>query len=943
MYTIFLFILLAIAAVTVYFGYQKGKATQIVLGILFGVVSGIFFGLLDFWGDMWWFDALGFTGRFWKVIFSKIGFAALGAAFGGVVVYGLTLAIPKEKKRTRIASRLVAVFIGGNWGAASWDTVLKFFNRVSTDVKDPILGADTGFYLFSLPFYDSLYNLFFLLVLVAILSSCFSAFFRVRSGNIDFNPPEAVPDQVRDLYRPVFISGAVFLFVLAWGKYLNRFHLMYSSWGAVTGAGWTDVHLRLPAYWVVALLTVLLGIVLIVAPLRKRVQSSLSGINPALGNPMGLLASTGITVAGIWVVALLLIPNFFQWLRVEPNEITFEKPYIEHNIRFTRRGFRLHEIEEREFPASGNFSRQMVEENKNFFANIRLWDWRALDAVYKQFQEIRLYYEFKDVDIDRYTIGDDYRQVMVSARELQLSNLPEESRTFVNERFKYTHGNGITLTPVSEFTPEGLPNLLIRDIPPKSTHEDLKVEKPQIYYGELTDSYVVVNTEEEELDYPSGEKNVYIHYPGKGGVQMKNLWRKLVFGWKFGGTRFLLSGYPTQKSRVMFHRDIEERVNILAPFLRFDEDPYIVLANGELYWIIDGYTMSTYYPYSEPFSLTEKIQRKRTGRRLPFSPGRGNLHRINYIRNSVKTVINAFDGSVDFYMFETDDPIIRVWNKIFPDMFKKKQDMPKELFAHVRYPADMLLTQGLVYAKYHMTDPTVFYNQEDLWIRATEKYYNEVQPVQPYYIMWELPGADEPEFVLILPFTPKNRQVMIGWIAGMCDGNNYGRFLAYKFPKEKRVLGPQQVETKIDQDRFLSGQLTLWDQRGSNVIRGNVLAIPIAKTLFYVEPIYLQAETAAYPELRLVVVMHSDNLSYGNTFDEALEGLFKEDSAQVRDKKIPAEVAKASVQSLIQKANDAFENYLDHLGGKRFDEASKALKTLQQMLEQLTHDVQSAK
>jgi uncharacterized membrane protein (UPF0182 family) len=416
---------------------------------------------------------------------------------------------------------------------------------------------------------------------------------------------------------------------------------------------------------------------------------------------------------------------------------------------------------------------------------------------------------------------------------------------------------------------------------------------------------------------------------------MKNIWRKFVFGWKFGGTRFLLSGYPTAESRVMFHRDIEERVNTLAPFLNFDKDPYIVLANGKLYWIIDGYTTSTYYPYSEPFSSAETIQRKRTGRRLTFTPGRAELHGINYIRNSVKAVINAFDGTVDFYIFDADDPVIRVWNNIFPGMFKKRKDMPKELFAHVRYPADMLLTQGLVYAKYHMTDPTVFYNQEDLWIRATEKYYNEVQPVQPYYIMWEPPSADHLEYVLILPFTPKNRQVMIGWIAGMCDGENYGRFLAYKFPKEKRVLGTQQVETKIDQDRFLSGQLTLWDQRGSNVIRGNVLAIPVEKTMFYVEPIYLQAETAAYPELRLVAVMHNDNLGYGNTFDEALQGLFKEHAPEVQTKKIPIGAAEASVEALIQSANNAFENYLDYLGNKRFEDASDALKNLQQALKQL--------
>ena len=577
----------------------------------------------------------------------------------------------------------------------------------------------------------------------------------------------------------------------------------------------------------------------------------------------------------------------------------------------------------------------MVQDNQNLFSNIRLWDWRALDAVYKQFQEIRLYYEFKDVDINRYTFGGNYREVMVSAREMELSNLPLQSQTFVNRRFKYTHGYGITLTTVNEFTPEGLPHLLIKDIPPKSQYPSLEVKQPQIYYGELTSSYAIVNTKEQEFDYPSGEENVYIRYPGNGGVVLTNIWRKFLFGWKFGGTKFFLSSYPTPQSRIMFHRQIQKRVKAIAPFLYFDKDPYIVLADGKLYWIIDGYTTSKYYPYSEPFLSREMIEYRDNNRdNVLFSEIGYHLNKVNYIRNSVKVVVDAFNGSVNFYIFDADDAIIQVWAKAFPHLFKPKSEMPKALFAHVRYPIDMLLVQGLVYAKYHMSDPTVFYNQEDLWVRATEKYYSQVQPVEPYYIMWKAPDSDKLEYVLILPFTPKNRQVLIGWIAGMCDLENYGRFLAYKFPKEKWILGPQQVETKIDQDSFLSGQLTLWNQRGSNVIRGNVLAIPVEETLFYVEPIYLQAETAAYPELRLVVVMHGDNLSYAETFDKALQGLFKEAEREVplSEKAITG----SSSQALIKKANNAFEDYLKFLGEKQFNKASQALGILQQTLQQLS-------
>jgi uncharacterized membrane protein (UPF0182 family) len=522
---------------------------------------------------------------------------------------------------------------------------------------------------------------------------------------------------------------------------------------------------------------------------------------------------------------------------------------------------------------------------------------------------------------------------MVSARELDQSNLPAQSQTFVNRRFKYTHGYGLTLATVNDFTSEGLPNLLIKDIPPQTRHPELEVERPQIYYGELTHGPVVVNTKEQEFDYPSGDENRYIRYPGNGGVELSSFWRKFIYGWVFNETRLLFSSYPTPESRILFHRQINERAAMLAPFLDFDNDPYIVLADGRLYWILDAYTTSSYFPYSQPFSSLETVEyrdgggvRSLSGQVAPYLQG------ANYVRNAVKVVIDAFEGSVNFYVFEPDDPLIQAWRKAFPELFKDRKEMPVNLQAHVRYPVDLLLAQGLIYAKYHMDDPAVFYNQEDLWVRATEKYYAQVQPVQPYYVMWQLPESEQTEFVLILPFTPKNRQVLVGWIAGLSDGKNYGRFLAYKFPKEKRVLGPQQVETKIDQDRFLSGQLSLWDQRGSNVIRGNVLAIPIEETLLYVEPIYLQAETAAYPELRLVVVMHGDQISYAENFDQALEGLFGEEPP--RQQQLAAILGEGT-KELAQQANTAFEQYLQFQAEQRFQAAAEELQTLKEVLQQL--------
>jgi uncharacterized membrane protein (UPF0182 family) len=707
---------------------------------------------------------------------------------------------------------------------------------------------------------------------------------------------------------------------------------MYSSSGVVAGPVWTDVHVRLPAYVIVAILMVILALTALLPPVQRMLDQRLRGIT-ALRTPQlkaGIVVWAGI--GAVWFLALGVIPPLVQWLVVEPNEITFERPYIAHNIRFTRHGFGLHKVEERRFPATDAFTRQLVQQNQQLIDNIRLWDWRALDAVYRQFQEIRLYYEFVDVDVDRYVIDGNYRQVMVSARELEQSNLPAQSQTFVNRRFKYTHGYGLTLATVNDFTSEGLPNLLIKDIPPQTRHPELEVERPQIYYGELTHGPVVVNSEEQEFDYPSGDENRYIRYPGNGGVELSSFWRKFIYGWVFNETRLLFSSYPTPESRILFHRQINERAAMLAPFLDFDNDPYIVLADGRLYWILDAYTTSSYFPYSQPFSSLETVEyrdgggvRSLRGQVAPYLQG------ANYVRNAVKVVIDAFEGSVNFYVFEPDDPLIQAWRKAFPELFKDRKEMPVNLQAHVRYPVDLLLAQGLIYAKYHMDDPAVFYNQEDLWVRATEKYYAQVQPVQPYYVMWQLPESEQTEFVLILPFTPKNRQVLVGWIAGLSDGKNYGRFLAYKFPKEKRVLGPQQVETKIDQDRFLSGQLSLWDQRGSNVIRGNVLAIPIEETLLYVEPIYLQAETAAYPELRLVVVMHGDQISYAENFDQALEGLFGEEPPRQQS----AAILGGGTKELAQQANTAFEQYLQFQAEQRFQAAAEELQTLRDVLQQL--------
>ncbi len=944
MYTA-IFILLGVSTFTlVYQGIKRSNESQMILGILLGAITLSLSWFMNFWGEMLWFQAVGYGQRFWMATLTQGAMTLLSTVLGISIVSVLTLPVARHHRFLRWLGMGLAAFISGTWGYANWETFLKFWYGVETAITDPILEKDTGFYLFTLPFLNNLYAVLLALMIIAIAISLLAIFVHRRERmNIEFAAPRYPGEIDPKLIQGVFLNAGVLLVLLGIGKYLDRFQIMYSHWGVVQGPGWTDVNIRLPAYNIIMVITFLAGLSFLVPYTRRRflqwvVRQQFFSASAYPFLPGVLL----LFVFAIWFIGLTAIPRLFQWLRVEPNEITFEKPYIAHNIAFTRQGFRLHEVEDRQFPAADTFTPDMVERNAEIFDNIRLWDWRALDDVYRQFQEIRLYYEFHNVDIDRYMIDGQYREVMVSAREMEPGNLPQQSQTFINQRFKYTHGYGITLTNVNEFTSQGLPNLLIKNIPPVSTYESLKVERPEIYYGELTDEHVIVNSAESEFDYPQGEENTYVHYQGTGGVQLSNFWRKFIYGYKFDGSRLLFSSYPTDESRIMFHRQISDRVKTLAPFLQFENDPYIVLVNGQLKWMVDAYTTSKHYPYSEPFTAQESIEYEEgNSDRLLVTQLSQQLRGINYIRNSVKVVVDAYNGDVDFYIYDPDDPLIQVWAQIFPELFHPKEEMPEELKKHVRYPEEMLLTQGLVFAKYHMTDPEVFYNQEDLWVRATEKYYNQVQPVQPYYIMWKQPGAEKQQFVLILPFTPKNRQVLIGWIAGMCDPENYGEFVAYQFPKEKRVLGPQQVETKIDQNSFLSSQLTLWDQRGSNVIRGNVLAIPVEETIIYVEPIYLQSETAAYPELRLVVVMHNDNLSYASTFEEALQGLFGEAVAEtVGPETIVGEMlqptpAEEADQSLVQQANDAFERYLELTGQKQFNEAAAELDRLQRLLQEL--------
>jgi len=948
-YTFFIMLLIITSSIFFYRGVSKKRKGLIISGLLIAISTFVFFAFLNFWADKLWYDSLGFQSRFWTEVLARLFSFITGAGLSMLLIFLFTLTIKQFNGKMRWAIVSVSGLYGGLRWAGNWQNILKFLNSQSSGISDPIHSLDAGFYMFTLPFLDFITGFTIVLGLMMLALAVLS---KLRSG-MDFlsHSPRAIFDRMEQDETafeprsggPALPLAIIFLFTTAGaGFYLNRFHLLYNSGGIIDGPGWTDVNIRIPLLALTSGLTILLSLTILIPGIRKiyskpLAKTGLSRYSEQLQSGIGLSS----LILTLWFLLLGIIPWGAQTLFVRPNEITYERPYIKHNIENTLQGYKLSEITEKEFDVSENLTQESLQNNPGILNNIRLWDWRALKSVYSQFQEIRLYYKFNDIDIDRYMLEDEYRSIMISAREMDTSNLPEKSQTFVNKRFKYTHGYGVAMNTVNEFTPSGLPHFLIKDIPPQNEYPSLAVERPEIYYGESTQSYVVANSTEKEFNYPSGDANAYSSYQGVGGVPISNFFRKFLFGWKFKSTQFLFSGYQTPESRIMFNRNIHDRVQKAAPFLKFDRDPYIVLSKGKLYWIYDAYTFSRRFPYSRHFRGETFSNNQTVYTENPTQ----DFYNINYIRNSVKVIIDPYNGNMDFYIYD-DDSIIEVWNKIYPDMFHPKEDMPLDLQRHVRYPSDLLLVQGSIYAKYHMQDPEVFYNQEDLWVRATEKYYNNVRPVEPYYVMWQQPGRETPEFVNMLPYTPKNRQVLISWIAGTSDPENYGEFIAYKFPKDKRILGTQQVETKIDQDSFLSGQLTLWDQRGSNVIRGNVLVIPLDGTIVYIEPIYLQSETAAYPELRLVAVMHNDNLSYAESFTEALSGLFKQgdNRAEItgesgtRDSTATGSSTKpfsGDAGDLAKKAQQAFNSYLTAQGNKDFDSAAESLKDLQDSLQQL--------
>ncbi|MDQ0287645.1 uncharacterized membrane protein (UPF0182 family) [Desulfofundulus luciae] len=790
---------------------------------------------------------------------------------------------------------LIPAFLTALAVTDNWMIVQQFLHSTPFNLKDPIFHRDVGFYVFQLPFYHFIYRL---LLWTSVLSLLAVSGIYALIGGTAQNGWKSIFRFEQAKYHLSGLAAAFFL-LRAWGYRLDQYMLLYSGRGVVYGPGYTDIHANLLAYKVLFVLALACtGIIL---------------LNIFLSRFRLVLYTIGFLVVGSIVLGSIY-PAAVQKFIVVPNEMNREKPYIENAIKFTRLAYKLDSIERKSFPAGRELTAQDLKNNQDTINNIRLWDYRPLQQTYSQLQEMRLYYQLKNIDIDRYIIDGRYRQVMVAARELNQSQLPPQAQTWVNLHLKYTHGYGIVMSPVNEVTREGLPRFLIKDIPP-ATHTDLKIERPEIYFGEVTDNYVIVNTKSPEFDYPKGDENAWSTYQGNKGVKVGSLGRRLLFAISFGDYRLFLSGDITNESQVLYYRNIYERVPKLVPFLTYDRDPYIVLANGKLYWMWDAYTTTNMFPCAEPYN-----------------------HRLNYIRNAVKVVVDAYDGSVDFYIADKDDPIIQTYSKIFPGVFRPLAEMPEALRAHTRYPEDLFMIQAQKYAIYHMEDYRIFYNKEDKWDRPTEIVEDKEELMEAYYIITRLPGEKEPEYIQILPFIPQNKKNMVAWLAGRSDGPNYGRLLVYEFPKQELVYGPMQIEARINQDTTISQQLSLWDQRGSRVFRGNLLVIPVKDSLLYVEPLYLQAEQSKMPELRRVIVVHGDQVVMEPTLEEALKRIFSEGKGETGQTTPGAQPATGdqSVAELAREASRLYDQAMEKLRGGDWAGYGESLQQLKRVINELT-------
>lgn len=770
----------------------------------------------------------------------------------------------KDLKIMKLIPLFVSVVVGFvislGW-FIQWDKVLLYLSRQPFGSFDPIFHKDIGFYFFVYPLWLVIKNWLFVLLIATMISVGFIyahyKAFSINGLRIKINTG------VRVHISFLLVCLAV---IVAWGYKLDMYGVLFSPSGIVFGAGYTDLYADLIGLRILFIISLVLSFLFLFNIIKQSVV---------------IPVATVVLMIIIYIIMRGFYPALMSQFIVKPNEIEKERPFIQYNIDFTRKAYGLDKIIEKDIDIAENISEKELKSNVDTLENVRLWDTRPLLKTLSQLQEIRLYYDFNDVDIDRYWINGKYQQVMLSARELDSDKLPVRAQNWINQKLTYTHGYGLVMMPVNKVSREGLPEFYIYDIPQKK-NIDIDINSLAIYFGESTNKYIITNTTAKEFDYPSGENNQYATFLGDKGIRLDSFWKKLVFAIKFNELKILFSGYIKPESKVHFDRNIMVRAKKIAPFLAFDRDPYAVVVNGQLYWFLDAYTISSKYPYSEPFQ-----------------------GQYNYIRNSVKVIINAYTGKIDFYIVE-NEPLITAYSKIFPNLFKSVEDLDKAFISHFRYPVDLFSVQARMYSSYHMTEPQIFYNQEDLWVIPNEAYENDTRPVEPYYINMRLPEDDTLTFRIMMPFTPAKKNNMIGWMSANCDFPNYGDITVYKLPKEQLIYGPMQIESRIDQDTEISQMLTLWGQMGARVIRGNLLVIPVSNSFLYVEPIYLQAVQSRFPELKRVVVAYKNSIAMETTFEEALAKVLQLELPTVSKKDVSVASQKAlgtsSITDLISKA-----------------------------------------
>ncbi|MGH9604201.1 MAG: UPF0182 family protein [Terracidiphilus sp.] len=929
---------------------RRGRRLLIFVAIVVAIVLFSFRTAVSYWVNLLWFRSLGYEQVFWTTQFMQWGiflgfavltfvilfgsFLALKRAHGSdlpathtIFIQGQPLSFPVERVMHWIVlavSAAISLATGGAM-AAQWPTMALWWYapRHVGRAPDPILHKPLDFYLFTLPAWHLIVGwLLTLAVLVCVLAGLFILITGgARVLERRFDGGIALP------WRGLAITGGCLLFMLGLNELIGRYDLLFDHHEIFDGVNYTQAHVTLIGMAFVGV-ALLLGALVAVAGgiVQPRGRWLVAAILPAV-------ACFAVFGAAGWYVN-----NFV----VKPNQLQLEKPYIANNIQWTRAAFGLDQFTREEFPAETTVDGLDAADNQPTLGNIRLWDWHALQDTLRQIQEIRTYYDFPDIDIDRYELGGQLREVMLAARELNLNKLPPSSSNWINDKLIYTHGYGVTMNPVNGFTSEGLPTLYLSNMPVQSTVPNLNVTQPQIYYGELTNTDVYVKTHQQEFNYPLEQANNFTTYEGSGGIVLGGFLRRTLIAFDRGDvTKVPFSNDITSQSRLLMRRTVAARAAALAPFLTFDPDPYIVVGdNGRLYWIMDAFTSSDSYPYSTHYSLPSGQS-------------------VNYIRNSVKVVVDAYNGTTTFYVFDRKDPILAAWRGIFPGLFKDASQMPPWLHKHVRYPETLLSLQADVYGLYHMTDPEVFYNREDMWTVATEISLGQdgtqvTQPMQPNFVLMKLPGTSSLEFDEILPFTPVNRNNMIGWIAARSDGAHYGTAIVYDFPKTRLIDGPQQVEARIDQNAQLSGQLTLWNQQGSHVRRGNLLVIPCGKALLYAEPIYLQASSSPMPELRVVVLAVQDKLAYGPDFASALAALFGSQPSSLSGTETEtaqatptasggtqtaangAPASTANVNGLIAQAGKDFSDYQQLTSQGKLAQAGQKLDDLKRVLAQLS-------